>query len=474
LKDYPPTSYRESPRPHATKADLVAADIEAGRLADIALLPARFLTINGLAGRLRVPEGPRLHSFSTSPPFAAVSLLMVLTSCFDPKLDDTGPTDCEPVTEIPYDGIDQDCDGSDLTDVDGDGADAQEVEGGTDCDDEDTAVNPAATEFCNGHDDDCDGEVDEADAADTLTWYADVDVDNYGDDATTTAACSPPSGYVEDNTDCDDSDALVNPAAEELHNGVDNDCDGLVDCEDGDLAHAPECEEQDCSDGLDDDHDGLVDCDDDDCWTLDCHQAGVRSRVHGGSMAQHEFGWRQYEAAWAAAVYWTRTVSNNTHSAQLDSVWGTLQVLPPGATSWEATSARSTCSWSVASASMTWFRRDYSHAHTGQLPAVNRAGVVVAEGCRVAGSWFLPAEVHPSQGVGWVDNNWLTNWTSNWNWDGGLPWYQGSITASSYWYSEYHGSGGSDRWGNRWTSFSESGTYQVNLRPEGTSWHVEP
>lgn len=45
--------------------------------------------------------------------------------------------------EIPYDGIDQNCDGKDLTDVDGDGYDA-EIVGGEDCDDNDASVYPGA------------------------------------------------------------------------------------------------------------------------------------------------------------------------------------------------------------------------------------------------------------------------------------------------------------------------------------------
>ncbi len=62
--------------------------------------------------------------------------------------------------EIPYDGIDQDCDGLDETDWDGDGYDA-DIVGGSDCDDQDPSVYPGAQDDENGQDDDCDGEIDE-------------------------------------------------------------------------------------------------------------------------------------------------------------------------------------------------------------------------------------------------------------------------------------------------------------------------
>lgn len=100
--------------------------------------------------------------------------------------------------EVPYDGIDQDCDGEDLVDVDGDGYALAD-----DCDDSDASVHPDAEELAyDGIDQDCDG--------DDL-----VDVD--GDGWT----------YMED---CDDDDSAVNPGATEVTgNGMDDDCDGTTD-----------------------------------------------------------------------------------------------------------------------------------------------------------------------------------------------------------------------------------------------------
>ncbi len=106
------------------------------------------------------------------------------------------------------------------------------VAGDDDCDDTTADVSPDAPEVCDGLDDDCDGEVDEDDAADALPWYADADRDGYGDPSVVETACDQPSGYTDDTQDCDDSARLVNPGAVETCDGVDNDCDGLADEDD--------------------------------------------------------------------------------------------------------------------------------------------------------------------------------------------------------------------------------------------------
>ena len=107
----------------------------------------------------------------------------------------------------------------------------------SDCDDGDGAIHPGATEVCDelDVDEDCSGTADDADAgidtASQTLFYADTDSDGYGSEADSgTLYCDAPSGMVADNSDCDDGDADISPAATEICDGIDNDCDsGLTE-----------------------------------------------------------------------------------------------------------------------------------------------------------------------------------------------------------------------------------------------------
>lgn len=162
--------------------------------------------------------------------------------------DGDGVADCFDVETC--DGLDNDGDGtvdeSDAVDAvtwyldyDGDGygsgritaiacdAPAFYVATSDDCDDTDDTVNPGAVEVCNSVDDDCDASIDEGVSAGT--WYADADLDGFGDASTATTGCTAPAGYIVVDGDCDDAEVLVNPAAIELCNGIDDDCSGVAD-----------------------------------------------------------------------------------------------------------------------------------------------------------------------------------------------------------------------------------------------------
>ncbi len=99
-----------------------------------------------------------------------------------------------------------------------------------DCDDVNPEVNPGKTEVCNGTDDDCDGKSDPAGTPGCQPWFADGDGDGYGWTPKSACLCGALGEFVvKVGGDCDDDDALRNPAAKESCNGSDDDCDYKVD-----------------------------------------------------------------------------------------------------------------------------------------------------------------------------------------------------------------------------------------------------
>ena len=109
--------------------------------------------------------------------------------------------------------------GCEVYDSDGDGTRDDQ-----DCAPNDKNVHPGATEICgDGIDNDCSG----GDRASEVAWV-DADGDGYG--AGEVRFCgSLPGGVVRTPGDCDDGRRSVNPGAHELCDGLDNDCNGLID-----------------------------------------------------------------------------------------------------------------------------------------------------------------------------------------------------------------------------------------------------
>ncbi|MDG1480742.1 MAG: MopE-related protein [Myxococcota bacterium] len=221
------------------------------------------------------------------------------TGCEEPTGYVSDDTDCDddeiainPDADEVCNGVDDDCDDDIDTDAinfttyyadsDGDGYGSTVsttacdlptgyADNSDDCDDGEALSNPGEVEVCDSIDNDCDGSVDEGV---TTTYYLDYDGDGFGG-SVSTDGCEAPSGYVTNDTDCDDTESTANPDGTEVCDGTDNDCDGDTDegttttfyaDDDGDgYGDAGEATE-DCtatSDQVEDD----TDCDDDDAST---------------------------------------------------------------------------------------------------------------------------------------------------------------------------------------------------------------
>ena len=142
------------------------------------------------------------------------------------------------------------------------------VSDNTDFDDANSSAYPNAIELCNGIDDNGNGTIDEntTDCAigevcengtcvTAVIYYRDSDGDGYGDSNEAVIAGSiAPTGYVINNTDCNDTVAAINPGATEIAgNNLDDNCNGIIDgctsntdCDDGDPSTYDVCIDEVC------------------------------------------------------------------------------------------------------------------------------------------------------------------------------------------------------------------------------------
>ena len=103
-----------------------------------------------------------------------------------------------------------------------------------DCDDLRPEVHPEAPEVCDNRDNNCDGIIDDDDPAleTDIIWYEDNDGDGFGNPDSVTNSCIIPSGHVGEAQDCDDANADIHPEADEICDGLDNNCNEIIDDED--------------------------------------------------------------------------------------------------------------------------------------------------------------------------------------------------------------------------------------------------
>lgn len=198
-------------------------------------------------------------------------------------------------------------------------------------------------------------------------------------------------------TDPDDHDARLWGQEVVCGDGVDNDANSLVDCEDAFCHDTPSCGESSCADRRDNDADGLLDCADEDCWGPGCNTSTIVWRVaaRGEGVARLD------------ALH-PRQLNPQVLSVDLFDIAGKVRTVGPQGTN--------TCSWTVDAAHglEAWalerrFACPSTFYYITQFAAdLQRDNVSLAPGCYLdalrlpaVSSTVHAAAFSPTVGLGW-------------------------------------------------------------------------
>ena len=170
-----------------------------------------------------------------------------VSQCAPPAGFVTDSSDCDDeraltspgADEIPGNGVDENCNGLEgcYADLDGDLA---RTETWSEVDDRDCTAPGNAPEDWPIDCDDADPSVNV-----DVSWFADLDGDGYGSGLPVVVQCLDPGGNLVPQTDvldCADDDPDHSPATVEIcDDGVDQNCDLAVDCDDSTCSWHPDC-----------------------------------------------------------------------------------------------------------------------------------------------------------------------------------------------------------------------------------------